>query len=237
MQQLIFGATTVDVVQKNIKNLHLSVYPPAGRVRISAPIRMKLDTIRVFVLSKLGWIKKQQARLKNQKREVPREFLDRESHYFNGKRYLLRVEEVNAPPKVALQHSIIELTVRPNTNTTRREQILDDWYRAKLKETLPNLIKKWEGKMGVNVQEFRIRKMKTRWGTCISRARRIWLNLELAKKPAECLEYVVVHEMAHLLERGHGDKFVSLMDKLMPKWRFFRAELNRLPISYASWKH
>ena len=237
MEQLKLGNITVDVVQKNIKNIHLSVYPPAGRVRISAPTRMDLATIRVFVISKLSWIKKQQTRLRNQEREAQREFINRESHYFNGKRYLLKVTERDAAPKVVLKHSAIELYVRPETDAVKRKSILDEWYRRKLKETVPSLIEKWEKKMNVQVKEFGIKKMKTKWGTCNRQAKRIWLNLELAKKPAECLEYIVVHEMVHLLERNHNDRFIALMTEFMPKWRFYKDELNRLPVSHVDWHY
>lgn len=232
MEQLKLGNIIVDVVQKNIKNIHLSVYPPAGRVRISAPNRMDLATIRVFVISKLSWIKKQQTRLKNQAREAQREYINRESHYFNGKRYLLKVTERDAAPKVVLRHSAIELFVRPETDAVKKKSILDEWYRRKLKETVPSFIEKWEKKMNVQVNEFGIKKMKTRWGTCNCKAKRIWLNLELAKKPAECLEFIVVHEMAHLLERNHNDRFIALMTGFMPKWQFYKDELNRLPVNH-----
>jgi len=235
MEQLKLGNITIDVVQKNIKNIHLSVYPPAGRVRISAPNRMDLATIRVFAISKLSWIKKQQTRLRNQKREAPREFLNKESHYFKGKRYLLKVTERIAAPRVVLKHSMIELHVRPGTNVEKRKTLLDEWYRQQLKELVPILIEKWEKKMNVQVKEFGIKKMKTKWGTCNRQAKRIWLNLELAKKPIECLEYIVVHEMAHLLEKNHNDRFISLMSEFMPKWRFYKDELNRLPVSHANW--
>lgn len=237
MEQLKLGNITVDVVQKNIKNIHLSVYPPTGRVRISAPNRIGLDTIRVFVISKLSWIKKQQTRLRNQEREAQREFINRESHYFNGKRYLLKVTERDAAPKVVLKHSTIELHVRPETDAMKRKSILDEWYRRKLKETVPSLIEKWEKKINVQVNEFGIKKMKTKWGTCNIKAKRIWLNLELAKKPPECLEYIVVHEMVHLLERNHSDKFIALMTEFMPKWRFYKDELNRLPVTHVDWNY
>ena len=237
MEQLKLGDITIDVVQKDIKNIHLSVYPPTGRVRISAPGRMDLDTIRVFAVSKLGWIKKQQTRLRNQERETSREFINRESHYFSGKRYLLKVIERNASPKVVLEHSTIELYVRPETDVLKRKSILNEWYRQKLKETVPSLIETWEKKMNVQVKEFGIKRMKTRWGTCNRQAKRIWLNLELAKKPPECLEYIVVHEMVHLLERNHNDRFIALMTEFMPKWRFYKDELNRLPVSHIGWNY
>lgn len=237
MEQLQLGNITVDVVQKDIKNIHLSVYPPAGRVRISAPLRMDLDTIRVFAVSKLNWIKKQQTKLRNQEREAHREFLSRESHYFNGKRYLLKVIEKDAGPRVELKHSKIELYVRPQTSRDKMKSILDEWYRKQLKASLPALIEKCERKINVQINEFGVKKMKTKWGACNREAKRIWLNLELAKKPAECLEYIVAHEMVHLLERNHNDRFVSLMDEFMPKWRFYKDELNRLPVRHEDWNY
>lgn len=237
MEQLQLGNITVDVEQKDIKNIHLSVYPPSGRVRIAAPLRMNLDTIRVFALSKLSWIKKQQIKFKGQDREAPRDFINRESHYLSGKRYLLKVIEHDASPNVVLKHGTIELFVRPETSKEKRKVILDDFFRQQLKESVPALIAKWEKRMNVQVNEFGIRKMKTKWGTCNREAKRIWLNLELVKKPVECLEYIVVHELTHLLERHHNDRFIALMDGFMPKWRFFKDELNRLPISHFDWNY
>jgi predicted metal-dependent hydrolase len=235
MQKLQIGNITVEVLQKDIKNIHLSVYPPRGNVRISAPSKMDLNTIRVFAISKLSWIKKQQTKLKNQERESPREYINRESHYFKGKRYLLKVIEQDAAPKVVLKHSTLELHVRPASSRDKRKTILNEWYRQQLKELLPTLIMKWEKKMDVQVNEIRIKKMKTKWGSCNQEAKRIWVNLELAKKPVECLEYIVVHEMVHLYERKHNDRFVSLMKKFMPKWKFHKDELNRIPVSHADW--
>jgi len=235
MEQLKIGNITVDVVRKSIKNIHLRVYSPEGRVRISAPNRIDLATIRAFAISKISWVKKQQTRLRNQEREPQREFINRETHYFDGKRYLLKVIERNAAPKVVLKHSVIELYVRPETDTLKKKSILDEWYRRKLKETVPALIEKWEKKMNVQVNEFGIKRMRTRWGTCNRQAKRIWLNLELAKKPPEYLEYIVVHEMVHLLERKHNDRFNMLMTEFIPKWQFYKDELNRLPISHLDW--
>ena len=237
MEQLKLGDITIDVVQKDIKNIHLSVYPPTGRVRISAPSRMDLDTIRVFAVSKLGWIKKQQLKLRNQERETSREFINRESHYYNGKRYLLKIVEQKSAPKVVLKHSTIELYVRPEADVLKRKFVLDEWYRGKLKETVPGLIATWEKRMNVQVNEFGIKRMKTKWGTCNRQANRIWLNLELAKKPPECLEYIVVHEMVHLLERNHNDRFIALLTEFMPKWRFYKDELNRLPVNHVDWNY
>lgn len=237
MQQIELGNIKIDVELKNIKNIHLSVYPPNGKVRISAPDRMALDTIRVFAISKLQWIKKQQEAFKNQERETPREYLTKESHYFKAKRYLLKVIEHNAKPKVILKHSEIELYIRPNSTIEKRKQILDEWYRAELKKIVPKMIEKWEKKIGVKSNEFGIKKMKTKWGTCNTKAKRIWLNLEIAKKPFECLEYIIVHELVHLLERKHNEKFVKYMNEFMPKWRFYREELNRLPFSHVDWNY
>jgi hypothetical protein len=237
MQEIELGSIKIDVELKSIKNIHLSVYPPNGKVKISAPDRMELDTIRVFAISKLQWIKKQQEAFRSQERETPREYLTKESHCFKGKRYLLKVIEHNAKPKVILKHSEIELYIRPNATIEKRKQILDEWYRAELKKLVPKMIEKWEKKIGVKSNEFGIKKMKTKWGTCNTKAKRIWLNLEIAKKPFECLEYIIVHELVHLLERNHNEKFVKYMNKFMPKWRFYQEELNRLPFSHINWNY
>jgi predicted metal-dependent hydrolase len=235
MQQITLGDICVDVVHKNIKNVHLSVYPPTGRVRISAPLHMSLDTIRVFAISKLGWIKKQQNKFSKQERETPREYITRESHYYLGKRYLLKVIEHNAPPKVVIKHKTIEMYIRPNTNLKKRQEILDEWYRKKLKEFVPGIIAQYENKMKLKVNEFGIKKMKTKWGTCNREAKRIWLNLELAKKPRAYIEYIIAHEMTHLLERCHNDRFIAFMERFMPQWRFYKEELNRSVLSHANW--
>ena len=235
VSQIELGEIIVEVVQKDIKNVHLSVYPPTGRVRISAPLRMNLDTIRVFAISKLAWIKSQQEKLREQERETPREYLDRESHYLWGKRHLLTVVEREAAPFVELDHDKIVLQIRPGTNEERKRAIIEEWYRERLRETVPSLIAKWEPLMGVKVSRFFVQRMKTRWGSCSPTGRSIRLNTELAKKPPECLEYLVVHEMAHLLEPTHSNRFLALMDRFMPKWRFCRDELNGLPVRYEDW--
>ena len=227
----------IEVEQKDIKNIHLSIYPPHGAVRIAAPNRMNLDTIRVFAISKLSWIKKERTAFQNQQREMPREYLTRESHYFLGKRYLLKVIEVDEKPKVTLKFDEIELYIRPNTTTEKRKAILNEWYRIELKKRVPALIEKWETKIGVQSNEFGIKKMKTKWGTCNTEAKRIWLNLELARKPLICLEYIIVHELIHLIERSHNQRFVSLMDEFMPLWRSHRELLNALPFSHVDWKY
>lgn len=235
MQKIILEDISVDVVKKGIRNMHLSVHPPDGRVRISAPLRMDMDTIRAFAISKLHWIRKHQNKIKNQERETPREFINRESHYYMGRRYLLKITEHKALPKVELQHEFIEMYVRPNTGMEKREAILDEWYRQRLKDIIPNLIAKYEKIMKVHVEEFYIKKMKTKWGTCNRTAKRIWLNLELAKKPIECIEYVVVHEMVHLLVRLHNERFKAYMDKFYPGWRFYKEELNKGPLRHEDW--
>jgi hypothetical protein len=237
MAEITLGSINIEVEQKDIKNIHLSIYPPHGAVRIAAPNRMDLDTIRVFAISKLSWIKKQQAAFKNQDRETPREYLTRESHYFLGKRYLLKVIEVDAKPKVILKFDEIELYIRPDSSTEKRKVILDEWYREELKKRVPDLIEKWENKIGVQANIFGIKKMKTKWGSCNTEAKRIWLNLELARKPLICLEYIIAHELIHLIERSHNQRFVSLMDEFMPLWRTHRAELNTLPFSHVDWKY
>lgn len=233
--QIELGEIAVDVVKKDIKNIHLSVYPPTGKVRISAPLRMDLNTIRIFAITKLGWIKRQQQKLRAQEREMPREYLDLESHYVWGKRYLLKMEEKDAAPEVELKHSKMILRIRPATSHEKKQKILEAWYREKLKEAVPALLAKWEPLMGVKVEKLFVQKMKTKWGGCNPGAKSIRLNTDLAKKPPECLEYIVVHEMVHLLEPTHNGRFIALMDQFMPKWRFYKDELNRLPVRHEDW--
>ncbi len=237
MPRLKLGDVTVDVVQKDIKNIHLSVYPPVGRVRISAPERMDLDTIRGFAIAKLGWIKEQQRKLQAQQRETPREYLDRESHYVWGKRYLLDVAEHDGPAKVDLEHSKLVLWVRPDASDEAKQAAVESWYREQLKEAVPSLIAKWEPMLDVKVEKFFVQRMKTRWGSCNPGSRNIRLNTELAKKPPECLEYIVVHEMVHLLEPTHNDSFVGLMNQYLPKWAYFRGMLNKLPVRHEDWSY
>ncbi|MDG6028081.1 MAG: M48 family peptidase [Candidatus Brocadia sp.] len=237
MQQIQLSNLPVDVIQKDIKHIHLSVYPPTGRVRISAPLRMDMETIRVFAISKLSWIKKQQQKLLGQEREAPREFLTQESHYYLGKRYLMKVIEHNAAPKVILKHSAIELYVRPDTRREKKRVVLDEWYRQKLKEIVPEYIAYWKQKMRLEEVEYAIKQMKTKWGTCNREAKRIWLNLELAKKPKGCIEYIIVHEMVHLLERHHSEKFIAYMDNYLPKWRFYKEALNNSPLRHENWSY
>lgn len=237
MNQIELGDIVIDVEQKDIKNIHLSVYPPNGKVRISAPERMDLDTIRVFAIAKLKWIKKQREVFARQERETPREYLPRESHYFLGERYLLKIIEQDSSPRIVLRKKEIQMIVRPDATQKKKKEILDEWYRSELKRIVPPIIEKWETKIGVKSTEYGIKKMRTKWGTCNPVAKRIWLNLELAKKPLECIEYIVVHELVHLKERSHKERFIILMDEHMPKWLFYRDVLNRLPFSHMDWKY
>jgi predicted metal-dependent hydrolase len=231
------GDICLDVIHKDIKNVHLSVHPPNGRVTISAPTQMDLETIRLFSISKLGWIRKQQAKFENQKREAPREYVTRESHYYLGQRYLLKVVEHNAAPKVVLKHNSIELYVRKGATMAQRDDILQGWYRQQLRELIPQYVAKFEKKMNIKVFDIRIRSMKTKWGTCNHEAKRIWLNTELAKKPIESIEYVLVHEMVHLIERNHNEMFIAYMDEFLPKWKHLREELNRSALGHVEWSY
>jgi predicted metal-dependent hydrolase len=231
------GDIAVEVLKKDIKNVHLSVYPPGGRVRISAPLRMNLETIRLFAISKLGWIKQQQRKLCSQQRESPREYITRESHYLWGRRYLLEVVEDDKPPAIELKHRKMRLSVRPGTREDKRQAILDEWYRNQLKNAVPSVIGKWEPLMGVKVKQFFVQKMKTKWGSCNAASGTIRLNTELAKKPLECLEYVVVHEMIHLTVRNHDARFMALMDRHMPGWKVIRHMLNAAALAHVDWKY
>jgi predicted metal-dependent hydrolase len=231
------GDIGVDVVRKDIKNVHLSVHPPTGRVRIAAPERLSLDTVRVFAIAKLPWIKKQQHKLREQERETPREYIDRESHYVWGKRYLLKVAEGVQPATVELNHGRMVLHMRRGTDREKRQAVIEGWYRELLRNAVPPLIKKWERLMGVRVRRFFLQRMKTKWGSCNERAGSIRLNTDLARKPMECLEYIVVHEMVHLLEPTHNERFMTLMNQFMPKWQFHREILNRLPVRHESWDY
>ncbi len=235
VSRITLGEISVDVVLKNIKNVHLSVYPPTGRVRISAPAGMSLDTIRVFAISKLGWIKKQQAKLRQQERETPRVFIDRESHYLWGKRYLLTICEHDAAPVIELKHRKMHLWVRPGTDEGKRRALVDRWYREQIKKAVPPLLAHWQPVLGVKVETFFVRRMRTLWGSCNFRAHTIRLNTELAKKAPECLEYIVVHELMHLLEPTHNAHFVELMNRHLPHWQSLRDELNRVPLGHEDW--
>lgn len=236
MHRISVAGIDVEVVRKDIKNLHLGVYPPDGRVRIATPLCLDDDAIRMAVISKIGWIRRQQKRFQNQQRQSPREYLYRESHYFLGQRYLLDVIEQNGHSHVEIRNkSTIDLYVPKGSDYSKKERVLVEWYRKEIKKIIPSIIEKWEPILGVDVAEWGVKKMKTKWGSCNIEARRIWLNLELIKKPVQCLEYVVVHEMVHLLERNHNDHFKELMDHFMPQWRLYRDELNQAPLVHETW--
>jgi len=237
MKQIVVGDIRIDVIRKDIRNMHLAVYPPTGRVRISAPLKVKDDVIRLFAISKLAWIKRHKVNFKTQERLSPREYKNRESHYYQGNRYLLNVIESEAPPKVVLRNKrYIDLYVRPGTPTAKRHEVMQEWYRRELKRQIPALVSKWEKKMKMTVADWRVKLMKTRWGSCNTQKKRIWINLELAKKPVHLLEYIIVHEMVHLLERHHNKKFISYMDACIPNWRQLKTELKKLPVSHAEWR-
>ena len=232
------GGVEVAVLRKAIKNLHLGVYPPNGRVRVATPLAVSDEAVRLAVVGKLGWIRRQRARFVAQPRQSRREMVSGESHYFQGRRYRLRVVHNDGAAKVVRRNnSTLELQVRPETTVTGRERILQQWYRQHLRELIPALLEKWQAVLGVHASEFGIKKMKTKWGTCNVEARRIWINLELAKKPVSCLEYIIVHELTHLLERNHNDRFTAIMDRHLPTWRMSRKELNSEPLANEHWSY
>ena len=234
--QITVRDIAVDVVRKDIKNLHLAVYPPEGRVRVAAPLHVDDEAVRLAVISRLGWVRRQRRHFQDQPRQSEREMVSGETHYVEGRPYRLDVIERDAPPAVTLLSSHrLRLQVRPGTSRAKREDILLHWYRRRLRARVAELIARWEPIIGVAVAVCGIKKMKTMWGSCNAAAKRIWLNLELAKKPAACLEYIVVHEMVHLIERRHNDRFRALMDSLMPNWSQRRDELNRAPLAHEEW--
>jgi len=229
---------SIEIVRKDINNMHLAVYPPTGRVRIAAPLGINDEAVRLFAISKISWIRKHQRNFEAQDRQSPRKFKERESHYYLGKRYLLRITEHDMPPRVELKtKTYIDLFIRPNSTTEQRHAVINQWYRDELKKLIDPLVAKWQNKVGVTINDWRIKQMKTKWGSCNIEKKRIWLNLELAKKPVHCLEYIIVHELIHLLERHHNDRFLTLMDKYMPQWNFFKEELNRFPVSHGEWSY
>jgi predicted metal-dependent hydrolase len=227
---------TVQVVRKPIKNLHLGVYPPHGRVRVAAPLRVSDDAVRLAVVGKLGWIKRQRGRFEAQPRQSAREVVSGESHYVFGRRYRLRVVYAPGPAKVFLVgKATMELRVAQDASTEQRLLLLQNWYRQQLRERIKPLLEKWQKVLGVQLDGCGIKRMKTKWGSCNPEARRIWLNLELAKKPVQCLEYLIVHELAHLIERHHNDRFTALMDEHLPDWKARRALLNAQPLAHDTW--
>lgn len=228
----------VHTVRKEIKNIHLGVYPPNGRVRVAAPLKTTDEKIKLIVLSKMAWIKRHQAEFQKQERQTKREYVSGESHYFMGKRYLLNVSYANTKPKISIKRKTrIDMVIRPETTPEKREKLMNEFYRSALKKQIPTLLEKWEKITGIKVNEFRIKKMKTKWGSCTPEHKRIWINLELAKKPLHCLEYVPVHEMIHIIEKNHTEKFRSLLNKFMPNWLQYKEELKRGKLGYFTWDY
>lgn len=229
------GEIPITVTLKDVRNVHLCVHPPDGRVTLVAPLATRLDVARVYAISKLNWIREQQRQFINQARETPRQFLERESHYLWGRRYLLSIVHQDAKPFVTLAHKRITIHVRPGSDAAKRAEVLHEWHKSLLHAVIPHLIATWEPKLGVKVKSYFLQRMKTKWGSCNHQAGHIRLNTELVKKPKDLLEYVIVHEMVHLLEPTHSDRFVAVLDKHYPNWREARAELNELPLSAESW--
>lgn len=235
-ERIHLGNIAIVVARKDIKHVHLSVHPPNGHVTLVAPRGTRPEVARAYAVSKLGWIRDQQAKLLGQARETPRRFIERESHHLWGRRYLLSVVEKDEKPSVRLSHRRITLGVRPGGSMAKREEVMHEWHKALLHGLLPELIRKWEAKLGVTVTGYFLQRMKTKWGSCNHRAGNIRLNTELVKKPKDLLEYVVVHEMVHLIEPKHSERFLALMTKHYPAWREARAELNELPLAAEAWR-
>lgn len=232
---MLVGGVTVQVVRKGIKNLHLGVYPPHGRVRVAAPPKISDDAVRLAVVSKLGWIKRQRAKFAAQPRQTEREMVSGESHYVFGRRYRLKLVNRENGGNVVINGRTLELHTHPDSTTVQRAALLQRWYRQRLREKIAGLLPVWEKKLGVTVKEWGIKRMKTRWGTCNAGAARIWLNLELAKKPLRCLEYLIVHELLHLVERHHNDRFLALLAGHLPDWKARRTLLNSQPLAHDRW--
>lgn len=230
------GDISITVSRKDIKNVHLSVHPPEGRVTLAAPANTRLEVARAYAISKLGWIRDQQQKLEAQARETPRQFVGRESHYVWGRRYLLEVSYQDAKPSVVQDHKRIKLTVRPGSDAQTRAEVMHEWQKRQMHQVVPALIEKWERKLGVTVARYFLQRMKTKWGSCNHQAGNIRLNTELVKKPKDLVEYVIAHEMVHLIEPNHGERFVSILSHHYPTWREARAELNDLPLSAEVWR-
>jgi predicted metal-dependent hydrolase len=230
VQVLTLGDLTVDVLRKDIKNLHLSVHPPTGRVRIAAPLSLGLDAIRAFAVSRIAWIRRNQRKLAAQPREPDRDYVDRESHYVWGERVLLKLHSCDGAPSVELAHRVLHLTVRDGTMRDERHEIVEKWYRDELRRVAEPVVRRWEAHLGVKVNAVFVQRMKTKWGSCHRKTRNIRLNTDLAKKPRDCLDYVVLHELAHILEPTHSEAFHGVLDRALPHWREIRRLLNSLPI-------
>ena len=235
VETIQLGEIAIALTRKDVKHVHLSVHPPSGRVTLVAPNGTRSEVARAYAISKLGWIRDEQAKMQGQERETPREFVERESHHLWGRRYLLTVREEEAKPSIRLSHRAITFTVRPGSSGAKRAAVMHEWHKSLLHEAVRELIARWEPKLGVDVAGYFLQRMKTKWGGCNHRARTIRLNTELVKKPKDLLEYVVVHEMLHLIEPTHSERFLELMSRHYPAWREARADLNELPLAAASW--
>lgn len=237
MPHIKIAEIDVEIVRKDIKNIHFGVYPPSGRVRVAVPINVDDEAVRIAVISKLPWIRKQIQSFQNQERQSRREYVSRESHYYLGKRYLLSIQEEKGKQGISIHKSKgMILFVRPGSTAERREKILTEWYRNELKKIVAARIEKWETDLGVTVKAFGVRKMKTRWGSCNPKAGRILINLEMIKKPERCIDYIVLHEMAHLIEKRHNDRFREILTHHMPRWQTYRDELNEAPLGHDEWR-
>jgi predicted metal-dependent hydrolase len=228
---------TIEAVKKDIRNMHLGVYPPRGRVRVAAPLQIKDEAIRLFVASKVPWIKKQQSAFQHQERETRRQYVPGESHYSLGKRYRLNVIRTDERPRVMIQRTAyIDMYVTPGMTVRQRGTVLDTFYRRELRKRTGTMLERWQQKLGVQVNEVRIRRMKTKWGSCDPNNRRVWLNLELAKKPLNCIDYVLVHELIHIVEKRHSKRFLSLLKTAMPNFEQYKEELNSGTLGHFTWK-
>ena len=234
-ETITLGDVAIEVTRKNVRNVHLSVHPPDGRVTLVAPRATRLEVARAYAIAKLGWIRDQQAKLHAQAREAPRRFVERESHYLWGRRYLLNVEERESRPGVRIDHKRITLSVRPGSDREKRAEVMHEWHKRLLHDAVPPLIERWEPRLGVRVSAYHLQRMKTKWGSCNPSKGNIRLNTELVKKPKDLLEYIVVHEMLHLVEANHSERFIALLDEHFPGWREARDELNSLPLSAENW--
>ena len=230
------GEIAIAVTRKDVKHVHLSVHPPDGRVTLVVPKGTRPAVARAYAVSRIAWIRKQRRRMRGQARESPRRYVERESHYLWGRRYLLSVHEEEVKPSVRLSHRRIMLTVRPGASGERRAAVMHEWHKSLLHAAVPGLIRRWERKLGVGVDRYFLQRMKTKWGGCNRRARTIRLNTELVKKPKDLLEYVVVHEMLHLIAPTHSERFLELLSKHYPSWHEARAELNELPLGAEAWR-
>lgn len=231
------GDLEIEVTRKAIKNVHLSVHPPDGRVSLSAPLNTRLEVARAYAISKLAWIRLQQEKLANQLREKQREYIKRESHYLWGRRYLLNVVRTDGKQHVTLDHKCINLFVRPGSNREKREEVFYEWQKELLHEFVAATIEKWQPILRLKVSAYFLQKMKTKWGSCNHNSRTIRLNTELVKKPKDLVEYVIVHEMVHIIVPNHSQRFKSIVEKYFPNWQDLRLELNEIPLGHTIWKY